>query len=83
MNYLRLLTVAILLTSLCGHADEGLTKKEPTLSTNVEFDPLTVHGRYQYADEATATVEDEKILHDLLGPRKDFKDRIRRSARNR
>ena len=56
---------------------------EAQLSTNVEFNPLTVHGRYQYAAEATAKVENEKVLFDLLGPRKDFKDRLNKQGKQR
>lgn len=53
------------------------------LSTNVEFDPMTVHGRYQYSNKGTAKVEDEKVLYDLLGPRKNFKDRIKQMAKQK
>jgi len=69
-----------------GKAKKRATKQKmsaPRLSTNVEFDALTVHGRYQYAAEATAKVEKEKVLFDLLGPRKDFKDRLNKQGKQR
>lgn len=53
------------------------TKK---LDTNVSFDDLLIQGKYQFSDEAVTTVEQDKVLDSLLGVRKDFKDRIQRSA---
>jgi len=46
------------------------------LSTDVSFDGTNLYGRYNRADEAIATVEDEKIMGRLLGLRMDFKDRL-------
>lgn len=62
---------------------KATAKAQSDLSTNVEFDPMTVHGRYQYAAEGLAKVEDEKSLYDLLGPRKNFKDRMKQMARQK
>lgn len=53
------------------------------LSTNVRFDSDTIYGKYQYADEALATVEDEKLMSTLLGVRKDFKDRLQVATKKR
>ncbi len=53
------------------------------LSTDHEFEDKLVNGQYQYPDEATATVDDEKILDDLVGVRKEFKDRLKQSAERR
>jgi hypothetical protein len=55
-------------------------KSAGALSTDVRFDDQLVGGKYHYPDEAVATVEDEKVLNDLLGARKDFKDRMRAEA---
>jgi hypothetical protein len=52
------------------------TAPKSNLSTDIVFDGSTVHGKYQYSDEAMATVENEKILNSLLGVRRDFRDRI-------
>jgi hypothetical protein len=46
------------------------------MSRDVVFDGSTVNGRYHSAGEAVATVENEKKLNDLIGARKDFKDRL-------
>jgi hypothetical protein len=42
-----------------------------------------VQGKYHFSDEAVITVEEDKVLDALLGIRKDFKDRIKRSASRR
>lgn len=49
------------------------------LSTSVDFNDRTVGGKYMYSTEAITTVEDDKSLDDLIGVRKNFKDRIERS----
>ena len=46
------------------------------LSRDVVFDGSTVNGRYHSAGEAVATVETEKKMNDLIGFRRDFKDRL-------
>jgi hypothetical protein len=56
------------------------TKTKSKLETDVNFSDLTVQGKYQLADEANATVEDDKGLNDLLQPRKHFKDRLGQTA---
>lgn len=55
-------------------------KAESQLSTAVHFDDSVLYGRYNSADEAVATVEDEKSLNRLLGVRLDFKDRLQKSV---
>ncbi|NQZ01634.1 MAG: hypothetical protein HRT45_13305 [Bdellovibrionales bacterium] len=83
-KYITLLIVILFLSfSLNALAASKGKKSADKLSTNVEFNPMTVHGRYQYAAEATAKVENEKVLFDLLGPRKDFKDRLNKQGKQR
>ena len=50
------------------------------LNTSFDFEDMLVQGKYQYPDEAVATVENEKLLKDLLEVRKDFKDRMKQEA---
>lgn len=50
------------------------------LSTEVDFDGSTLHGRYQKSAETLATVENDKAMMDLLGNRKNFKDRLAKSG---
>ena len=57
--------------------------QESRLRTDVVFEGSTVHGRYNYADEAIATVENEKMLNRLLGVRTDFKDRMKNATGQR
>jgi hypothetical protein len=53
------------------------------LGTNFSFDAASVHGKYQMAGQGVATVEDEKVLDDLLGLRRSFKDRELQEASRR
>lgn len=57
--------------------------KDANLGTDFQFDNSMVNGRYQSADEALAVVEDEKTLNDLIGPRTQFKDRLKKSTTRR
>ena len=72
--------LAIVLTAVIGFlstAAEASEKVKTTkLGTDFSFDDQLVGGRYHYPDEAVATVEDEKVLNDLLSARKNFKDRL-------
>ncbi len=45
------------------------------LSTDVRFDGQTVGGKIQSPAEALSVVENEKSIDDLIGVRKDFRDR--------
>ncbi len=49
-------------------------------STTFNFDELLIQGEYHFSDDITTTVEQDKVLDALLGVRKDFKDRMKRSA---
>lgn len=55
-------------------------KKKSKLSTDVDFDGSTLHGRYQKSAESLATVESEKAMMDLLANRKNFKDRLAKTG---
>lgn len=48
---------------------------EGQLGTSFAFDAASVRGKYQMAGQGIAAVEDEKVLDDLLGLRRSFKDR--------
>lgn len=49
--------------------------KNSQLGTSFSFDAASVRGKYQMSGQGIATVEDEKVLDDLLGMRRNFKDR--------
>ncbi|MCC7405235.1 MAG: hypothetical protein IT288_12625 [Bdellovibrionales bacterium] len=84
-----LLILSAAIASAKGNRPVAKTAPQPqasaqgSLSTDITFDGSTVHGRYNTADEATATVEDEKMLNRLLGVRLDFKDRLQTNSGQR
>ena len=59
---------------------KGAVKAKSDLQTDVKFDDSVLHGQYQTPDEAMARVENEKGLNELLGVRKNFKDRLATAA---
>jgi hypothetical protein len=79
------LTFMILGLSLNAAAAPAKAKKlkpapAPSLSRDVNFDGSTVTGRYQTATEGVVTVENEKVLSDLLKAPRDFKERLAHEA---
>lgn len=63
---------------------EGLVKastapasqgQKPKLSTDIRFDGQVVGGKLQNPLEALSVVENEKSIDDLIGVRKNFRDR--------
>lgn len=81
---MKIITFAVtLIMGFVSMSAAGAQTKKSHLSTNVNFEDQLVNGKYAYPDEAIATVEDDKLLNDLLSVRKDFKDRLKQaSARN-
>lgn len=53
------------------------------VSRDVVFDGSTIGGRYLSAGEATATVEQEKKMNELIGSRANFNDRLKADSTNR
>jgi hypothetical protein len=51
------------------------TEKKNKFSTQVDFDDRIVSGKYQFSTEAITKVENDKSLDDLIGVRKNFKDK--------
>jgi hypothetical protein len=49
--------------------------QDSQLGTSFSFDAASVRGKYQTAGQGIALVEDEKVLDDLLGLRRSFRDR--------
>jgi hypothetical protein len=70
----------ILVLGVSAQASTSSTSAKSHLSTDVNFEDQLVNGKYAYPDEAIATVEDEKLLDDLLAVRKNFKDRLKESS---
>jgi hypothetical protein len=64
-------------------ATKAKQANDSKIGTDHNFDDKVVSGKFQYPDEATATVDDEKLMDDLIGVRKNFKDRLKESAERR
>ena len=50
------------------------------LGTSFRFDGSSLHGKFQSAPSTVATVENDKYLEDLLGARRNFKDRAKQDS---
>ncbi len=82
---MKKLVIALWVTGLCliaSAAPAEKTKKKNRQSTEeISFDEILVQGKHHFSDEAVVTVEQDKVLDALLEVRKDFKDRIKKSAK--
>ncbi len=74
------LRVTIMIGIIFFIVPQMIVASDKRLKKDLSFDDLLVKGKYQFSNEAVVTVEQDKILDSLLGVRKDFKDRIKRSA---
>lgn len=61
-------------------ATDSAKTKADKKTTEVSFEDVLVQGKYHFSDEAVTTVEEDKVLDSLLGVRKDFQDRIKKSV---
>lgn len=76
--------VNILILSFFAQPLDAAPKNQPKKAKSgqeVSFDEILVQGKHHFSDEAVVTVEQDKVLDALLEVRKDFKDRIRKSAK--
>ena len=91
MRTLTFFTAMVLLSAFCFSAAQAATEPAGSAtsntspaakkkSTDVSFEDVLVQGKYHFSDEAVTTVEEDKVLDGLLNVRKDFKDRMKRSA---
>lgn len=78
MKYFALV-LSLCFSMFAGAAPQPKAKIDKK-NTDMSFEDMLVQGKYHFSDEAVTTVEQDKILDSLLGVRKDFKDRIRKSA---
>lgn len=68
------------ISALAASGKSALTKNPRSkLSTDVRFGDHMVGGQYQVPMEALSVVENDKSIDDLIGVRKNFKDRIEKS----
>ena len=82
---MKTLVLVLLLASTVVFAAPNKSRKVrfSKLNTNHNFEDKLIDGKYQYPDEANAKVDDEKLLDDLIGVRKNFRDRMKESAQRR
>lgn len=79
MKHGRFLILGLIVAAFTASVAEAKGKKSE-LKTDVRFDDNVLHGQYQVPEEALAKVENEKVLKDIVGIRKHFKDRLLESA---
>jgi hypothetical protein len=80
----KFLALALVLLSVVSAETSFAAKKsstakkddgKPQLGTSFKFSGSSLRGKYNNSMSATATVENDKYLEDLLGGRKQFEDR--------
>ena len=54
--------------------------KRKVKTVEVDFDDLLIRGKYHFSDESVLTVEQEKTLNGLLKMRRNYKDRLQKTA---
>ena len=86
------IVVLILISLVAGFAAEAKSAgKVPGALVNSAVEPSTRHsfsgsrvnGQYQVPAEATAQIENEKPLEELLGLRTQFRDRMKQDTERR
>ncbi len=79
MRNIILVLTAVVVSVSAGAATKSTTAKAPKkkLTQEANFTGATVNGKYQIAGGAVSAVENEKTLNDIVGGRKDFKDRLK------
>ncbi len=81
MKYTKVqLITSLALTILIGVAAQAATPSSQQLKTDHNFNDKMVGGQYQDPNGAKVDVDDDKVLDDLIGVRKNFKDRLKESA---
>ncbi len=79
MRNIILVITAVVVSASAGAATKNKASKAPKkkLTQEANFTGATVNGKYQIAGGAVSAVENEKTLNDIIGGRKDFKDRLK------
>ncbi len=79
MRNIIFVLAALVISFSAGASQKKAAVKAPKkkLTQEAVFNGATVNGKYQIAGGAVSAVENEKTLNDIIGGRKDFKDRLR------
>jgi hypothetical protein len=80
MKRMLIILVTLIPLSLVAAPEKG-AKEKSAKGKEISFDEILVQGKHHFSDEAVVTVEQDKVLDALLEVRKDFKDRIKKSAK--
>ena len=86
-----MLKMSMIIVAICLSGGQILAKPAPKADRKSVFQPKTEHnfeglsvgGRYKTSMQAVVTIENEKVLDDLLGARTNFKDRLKKQAEMR
>ena len=79
---MKILIVAIFLFGLPSFSKTA-AKNKRGLKREFNFSDMSLVGNYKKSFGSNVTVEDEKSLDDLLGIRKNFKDRVKIEAKRK
>jgi hypothetical protein len=82
MRNIIFVAIALSVSIAAQAAPSKKSTKKTKLTQEAVFDGSVVHGKYQMAGGAVAAVENEKTLNDIIGGRRDFKDRLRQDLGN-
>lgn len=73
---MKTILISILIIVL---VDAQAGQKQNKLSTDIKFDGHSVGGQVQAPFESLTEVENEKLIDQLIGVRKNFNDRTKKS----
>lgn len=71
-------TLISLLIIISFNQAQANQQTKPKLSTDIKFDGQNVGGKIQAPFESLTEVENEKIIDQLIGARKNFNDRVQK-----
>ena len=82
IGFIYAMALAAMILPTLAHAAGHKVKRESgnaaaKLSTTMAFSGSRVGGQYQVPSEATAKIENEKPIEELLGLRTQFRDRMK------
>ena len=85
MEFLKAIAISLSLMALLQTQARAENPSKTVFKPKTEhnFNDMDVKGRYQTPMEAVITIENEKVLDDLLGARTNFKDRLKKQAEMR
>ncbi len=77
VGFLYVLTLIAMLLPSLGRAAKQAREPRAKLSTTMSFSGARVDGQYMLPSEASAKIENEKPIEELLGLRVQFRDRMK------